>query len=138
MIKNVTVREAPYFVDTRGWLFKAVPKEFVGKSQFGEIYLSGAKPREVKGCHYHNKTTEWFCVIQGEGTLYLKDTRSGEKMTLTLNRENRLSIEIPPQIAHAILNSGTEEMILLAFADIPYDSDNPDTVHWEFDDLPTR
>jgi UDP-2-acetamido-2,6-beta-L-arabino-hexul-4-ose reductase len=135
MIDGVVVREAQYHADSRGWLLKAVPREFIGENSFGEIYLSGAKPGEVKGIHYHKETTEWFCIIMGEGTLNLEDIRTGEKMTLKMNRENKLSVEIPPYVAHAILNSGNKEMVLLAFANIPYDNDKPDTIPWNFPDL---
>ncbi len=132
MIKGVVVREAPYSTDSRGWLLKAVPKDYVRESPFGEIYLSSAIPGEIKGCHYHDDTTEWFCVIQGEGTLHLEDIESGEKMTLNMSRGNRLSVEIPPRVAHAISNERDEELILLAFADVPYDPENPDSYPWDF------
>lgn len=137
MIKGITVRKVPHSIDSRGWLLKAVPKEYVGENPFGEIYLSGANPGEIKGCHYHDDTTEWFCVIQGEGTLYLEDITTGEKMRLNMSRENRLSVEIPPRVAHAILNNGKEEMVLLAFANLPYDTQDPDTSPWKFSDYVT-
>ena len=135
MISGVVIREAPFHTDPRGWLFKAVPQEFVGENRFGEIYLSGANPGETKGSHYHKETTEWFCVVQGEGTLHLQDINTDEKMTLKLSRENRISVEIPPRVAHAVLNEGDGEMILLAFANVAYDPDSPDTVPWEFSGL---
>jgi UDP-2-acetamido-2,6-beta-L-arabino-hexul-4-ose reductase len=134
MIESVVVREIPLHTDTRGWLMKVVPGEFVGDSGFGEIYLSGAKPGETKGGHYHEETTEWFCVIQGEGMLRLEDIHTNERMALNLSRENRLSVEIPPGVAHSVLNVGDEEMILLAFANVPYDPDNPDTIPRELGD----
>jgi dTDP-4-dehydrorhamnose 3,5-epimerase len=137
MINGVIVRQVPFSSDARGWLLKAVPNEFVGDRPFGEIYLSGARPNEVKGAHYHERTVEWFCVIRGEGVLYLEEPNSGEKMALLLSRKNRLSVEIPPHVAHAILNVGEEEMILLAFADVPYDPSRPDTITWKLTDIPS-
>ncbi|OGF97696.1 MAG: hypothetical protein A2Z06_00190 [Candidatus Glassbacteria bacterium RBG_16_58_8] len=138
MIRGVIVREAPYSEDSRGWLLKALPKAFIGGSEFGEIYLSGARPGETKGIHYHDRTTEWFCVIQGEGTLYLDDIESGETMTVRMSRAGRISVEIPPRVAHAIRNEGDQEMILLAFANIPYDPGSPDTFPWKFPTLNIR
>jgi dTDP-4-dehydrorhamnose 3,5-epimerase-like enzyme len=131
-IEGVVVREMPYYEDARGWLLKAVPNDFIGEDTFGEIYLSAAAPGEVKGAHYHNDTTEWFCVIRGEGTLHMEDVLSGNDMKVTLTGGNHLSVEIPPRVAHAIVNNGNEEMILLAYADLPYDPDHPDTVPWHF------
>ncbi len=131
MIEGVIVREAPYSEDGRGWLLKAVLKEYTGQSAFGEIYLSGANPGKAKGNHYHDHTTEWFCVISGGGTLRLEDISTGEKMVLTMTRENRLSVEIPPRVAHAVHNDGEVELVLLAFADAPYDLENPDTIPWD-------
>jgi len=131
MIEGVVVREAPYSEDTRGWFLKVVPKEYVGQSEFGEVYLSGAHPGETKGSHYHDQTTEWFCVISGGGTLRLEEISTGERMVLAMTRENRLSVEIPPRVAHSIHNNGDCELILLAFADIAYSSESPDTIPWD-------
>ncbi len=131
MIKGVIVREVPLHTDPRGWLLKAVPSEFVGGHRFGEIYLSGANPGETKGCHYHEEATEWFCVIQGAGKLRLEDTRTGEKMTVRLSRDDRISVEIPPGVAHSVSNEGDGEMILLAYSNMPYDPHDPDTVPWD-------
>lgn len=133
MIERVTIRNIFYHEDPAGWLLKAVPKEFVGDRPFGEIYFSGAAPGETRGRHYHEETTEWFCVIQGTGILHLQDIETCEVMTIEMSREKRMTVEIPPGVAHAIRNSGSGEMVLLAFADVPYDSDNPDTVAWDFD-----
>jgi len=135
MIERVTIREIFYHEDPGGWLLKAVPKAFVGDRAFGEIYFSGAGPGETRGKHYHEETTEWFCVIRGTGMLYLQDVDTGEVMTVEMTREKRLTVEIPPGVAHAIRNEGNEEMILLAFADVPYDSEDPDTVAWDFDNI---
>lgn len=135
MIERVSIREVPYHEDPGGWLLKAVPKEIVGDRPFGEIYFSGARPGETRGKHYHEDTTEWFFVIQGTGILYLQDVETGEVMTVDMSRERRLSVEIPPRVAHAIRNNGNVEMILLAFADVPYDPDRPDTVAWDFHNI---
>ena len=136
MIRRVSIEEIPYHTDSRGWLLKAFPKELVGDRPFGEVYLSGAKPGETKGSHYHERTTEWFCVISGKGTLRLQDIDSGEAMAVEMSREGRRTVEIPPRVAHEILNTGETEMILLALADVPYDPDRPDTVAWGFGDIP--
>jgi len=131
MINGVTVREVPCSEDPRGWLLKAVPKEYVGRSEFGEIYVSVAHPGETRGSHYHDRTTEWFCVIRGAGTLRLEDISTGEKMPLTLTGENRLSVEIPPLVAHTIQNDGDCDLYLLAFANVAYCLENPDSTPWD-------
>lgn len=134
MISGVTVREAPYSEDPRGWFLKAVPKEYVGQSEFGEIYISAAHPGETRGNHYHDRTAEWFCVIRGAGTLRLEDISTGERMILTLTGENRLSVEIPPLVAHSIHNDGDCDLYLLAFANVAYCPESPDTTPWNLQD----
>ena len=138
MIDRVTLREVPYHENHGGWLLKAVPKDFVGDHPFGEIYFSGARPGESRGRHYHKDTTEWFCVIEGTGILYLEDIDTHEVMRIAMSREGRLAVEIPPRVAHGVLNIGKAETILLAFADVPYEPDQPDTVAWDFQDIIER
>jgi dTDP-4-dehydrorhamnose 3,5-epimerase-like enzyme len=115
--------------DSRGWLLKMLMRQHIdGDREFGEIYVTAAHPGQVKGNHYHRSATEWFCVIQGTGRLVARDVATGAQEEFLLSAEAPATVLVPPNVAHAVQNVGEGLMLLLAYADTPYDFANPDEV----------
>ncbi len=48
-----------------------------------------------------------------------------------MSAENPSTVEVPPGVAHAIQCIGGEMATILAYADQPYDSNDPDEVRME-------
>jgi dTDP-4-dehydrorhamnose 3,5-epimerase-like enzyme len=127
-VKKLTVKS-----DERGWLTEIVRQEEVKrKKTFGQIYLTVAKPGITKGKHYHTRKTEYFCVIKGNGTLYLIDNNTHEKKNILMGQKNFVMVEIPPYIWHAIKNTGREDLYLLGYIDEPMNPVDPDTFGMEY------
>lgn len=118
--------------DERGWLLKVLMRHHLPeeKREFGEIYVTAARPGEVKGNHYHRRTREWFCVVCGQGQLVTKNVATGETAEFILSVDEPHTIEVSPNVAHAVKNVGQDLMVLLAYADEPYDPDDPDEVQF--------
>src|SRR3989344_4037192 len=110
---KIDIRKLNVKKDERGWLTEVIRNEDVNNSSFGLIHITTAKPGFTKGGHFHKRKTEWFCVIRGEGLLFLKDLKSGEERNLNLGEENMSLVKIPPLIFHSIKNTGNDEMYLL-------------------------
>lgn len=129
---GVVVRRLRRLEDSRGWFLKVLMRDWLESPNrnFGEIYLTAAHPGQVKGNHYHCLTTEWFCVVQGSGCLVTRDVETGETQELPMAADDPVVVRVSPNIAHAILNVGEGVMILLAYADQPYDADDPDEVRY--------
>ena len=126
---NIRIIRLERKADPRGWLLKVLMKEQIeGSREFGEIYLSVSHPKETRGNHYHQGTTEWFTLLSGRGVLHLQDPRTGERKDLPLDAQEPQTVVVPPGVAHSIENTGAEPLYLLAYADVPYDPGNPDTV----------
>ncbi len=98
---------------------------------FGEIYISWAEPGAVKANHYHKRTWEWFCLLAGKALLALADPETGERWEVELDAERPVVVSVPPGIAHAFRNTGTDIARLLAYADRPYDPRDPDTIPYQ-------
>ncbi len=130
---RVKIKRLKLHQDERGFVAEILRREELGeKKNFGQIYLTTANPGFVKGNHYHQRKTEWFTVVKGEGKLFLEDLESGEKEEILMNEKgNFLVIEVPPQVAHAIKNTGKEVLYLLAYIDEPYNPDDPDTFPYQ-------
>lgn len=121
-IKKIDVKR-----DERGWLAEVIKTEDVGNSPFGLIHITTAKAGYTKGGHFHKRKTEWFCVIKGEGELFLKDLKSNEEKNLKLREEDMSLVKIPPFIFHSIKNVGEGDMYLLAYVSEGFDPNDPDT-----------
>ena len=126
---GVQTRPLHYRADDRGWLLKILMRHQLGENrEFGEIYVTAAHPGQIKGNHYHRFSTEWFCVIQGRARLVTRNLQTGEETEILLSAEAPATVEVVPHIAHAVQNIGQDLMLLLAYADQPYDAAKPDEV----------
>ena len=113
--------------DSRGWLIKLLMREHISTDlRFGEIYITAAHAGQVKGNHFHERAREWFSVIQGRALMATRVLTSGESAFTRLDADTPEIIEVAPGVAHAFKNDGSETMLLLAYADVPYDAQAPD------------
>lgn len=108
--------------DERGWFLKVITGKEEGLPSYtGEVYLTMGKPGQLKGGHYHPKANEWFTMIEGESVLLLEDVESKERMEIPMRFEGAKTVYVPRGIAHAFLNNGDKDFILLAYTDQLYD-----------------
>jgi UDP-2-acetamido-2,6-beta-L-arabino-hexul-4-ose reductase len=118
--------------DERGWLAEILKANFLNKKEFGQFFITTAKPGISKGNHYHTRKHEYFCVIRGQALLTLQDLDHKTKEVMKteeieLSDRELQCIEILPWTNHIIKNTGTDEMWLLAYVDEQFDPDDPDT-----------
>lgn len=133
-MKRVTIHKLDKKEDGRGWLLKMLMNgDIKGNKKFGEIYITTANPGAMKGSHYHEQCTEWFCVIKGKAKLILMDKNGSEKQEIIMGDDNMVTVEIPSNIIHAVKNIGDDKMYLIAYADNQYDCNNPDTIPYNMD-----
>ena len=128
MMDDIEVFDLFRHDDERGFLLKAVKKEYTYDRPFGEIYFVSADPGTVRANHFHKVTTEWFVVVAGTGELTLADAENpSNRRTIPMGGENRVCVKIPPGVAHAIKAVGDQNMLMMALADKPYDPNDTDT-----------
>jgi UDP-2-acetamido-2,6-beta-L-arabino-hexul-4-ose reductase len=110
-------------------LFEILRNKDLENAQFGHLLLSVAHAGQSRGGHYHKKKHEWFCVIKGSSVLQVVDIRTGEKKEISMSESNRVLVKLYPYCKHTITNVGTEDVILLAYTDLPFDPKDPDTFY---------
>lgn len=109
-------------VDERGWFFKAITgTEDNIPPHTGEVYLTMGKQGQSKGGHYHSKAVEWFTVIAGNAILKLEDIITHERLNIEMSLEKAISVFIPNNVAHVVVNNSDSDFILLAYTDQLYD-----------------
>jgi dTDP-4-dehydrorhamnose 3,5-epimerase-like enzyme len=119
--------------DERGWVMEILRSAHVRSAAFGQIYVTTARPGVSKGNHYHERKTEWFCVLKGKGRLVLEDTETGNRQEVPMEEGDFVTVRIPPGVAHGVLNVGNEMLYLLAYIDEAYDPESPDTLPYQID-----
>lgn len=132
-IDKVHIINRKIIVDERGWFFKVMTgKEEGVPSHTGEIYLTMGKPGQAKGGHYHPEAVEWFTIIEGSAILKLEDMDTHEKRQIEMSLEKAITVFIPNNVAHVVVNNSNNDFILLAYTDKLYDP--KDTIAYQIND----
>ncbi|WP_314666922.1 polysaccharide biosynthesis C-terminal domain-containing protein [Prevotella aurantiaca] len=128
-IDNVHIIQRRFIADNRGWFLKAITGTEEGiPSHTGEVYLTMGKPGQSKGGHYHPKAVEWFTIIEGSAILKLEDIKTHERKDIEMSLEKAITVFIPNNVAHVVVNNSDKDFILLAYTDRLYDPN--DTVQY--------
>lgn len=121
-IDKVHIIPRRLIADERGWFLKAITGTEEGiPSHTGEIYLTMGRPGQAKGGHYHSDAVEWFTVIEGEVILRLEDIVTHERQNIEMSLEKAITVFIPNNVAHVVVNNSEKDFILLAYTDKLYD-----------------
>jgi len=110
--------------DNRGWLF-----ELLKSPHFGQIFVSTTHSGITRGDHPHDSKIEKFCLIQGRAAIRFRHIFKGEVLTYEVDDKNIRIVDIPPGYTHHIENIGDTEMVVLFWANEPFDPDRPDTYY---------
>ena len=128
---GVTVTPLKVHADHRGLLVEVFRAPWAALASEGQVYLTTAAVGAVKGNHFHRRKTEWFCVLQGAAEICLSDPSTGASGRIPLDGRRPGVVRIPPMVAHAVRNTGTETLMLLAYISEAFDPRDPDTYPWE-------
>jgi len=126
MPKNQFSYSIPSHSDERG-RFIEIFKTF-GCGQFS---ISFSKQGITRGNHYHHTKNEKFLVIKGKALIRFRNILETEIIEYNVSDEKMEIVDIPPGYAHNIRNTGSDEMILVVWANEIFDKNNPDTYNLE-------
>ena len=120
-IDKVQIIQRRLIVDERGWFLKAITGTEEGiPLHTGEVYLTMGKTGQAKGGHYHPEAVEWFTIIEGNAVLKLEDVATHERRDIELSLEKAITVFIPNNVAHIVVNNSDKDFILLAYTDKLY------------------
>jgi UDP-2-acetamido-2,6-beta-L-arabino-hexul-4-ose reductase len=114
--------EVPKYSDPRG-----VFVEMLKTRDSGQFSYFTAHPGVTRGGHYHHSKTEKFLVIKGDACFRFRHIVSGDFYELSTSGEKPEIVETVPGWTHDITNVGTEEMIVMLWANEIFDREQPDT-----------
>lgn len=116
----------PSYGDERGMF-----AEMLKTKDSGQFSFFTAKPGVTRGGHYHHSKTEKFLVVQGEARFGFRHIISDETYEITTSGNKLKIVETVPGWSHDITNIGTEEMVVMLWANEIFDPDNPDTIAYK-------
>lgn len=120
--ERVNIIKRCLIADDRGWFLKVITgKEEGMPAHVGEVYLTMGRPGQAKGGHYHPSAVEWFTIINGDAVLKLEDVETHERLDIEMSLEKAITVFIPNNVAHVVVNNGDNDFILLAYTDKSYD-----------------
>jgi UDP-2-acetamido-2,6-beta-L-arabino-hexul-4-ose reductase len=113
----------PSYGDERGMF-----AEMLKTKDSGQFSFFTAKSGVTRGGHYHHSKTEKFLVIQGEARFGFRHVALNETHEIVTTSKELKIVETVPGWSHDITNIGTEDMIVMLWANEIFDPDNPDTI----------
>ena len=102
--------------------------EMLKTQDSGQFSYFTAHPGVTRGGHYHHTKTEKFLVLKGEALFRFRHILSGEVFEMHTNGTSAQVVETIPGWAHDITNVGSDEMIVMLWANEIFDRARPDTV----------
>ncbi|ODV40660.1 capsular biosynthesis protein [Cupriavidus sp. UYMMa02A] len=115
--------EIPAYTDPRGAF-----AEVLKTPDCGQFSFFTAKPGVTRGGHYHHTKTEKFLVLKGEARFGFRHILSNEVHEVNTSGEHPVIVETVPGWAHDITNVGTEDLVVMLWANESFDRARPDTI----------
>lgn len=94
----------------------------------GQFSFFTAHPGVTRGGHYHHTKTEKFLVIKGHARFGFRHMLTNEVHHIETRGEQPQIVETVPGWTHDITNIGTDEMVVLLWANEIFDRASPDTI----------
>jgi UDP-2-acetamido-2,6-beta-L-arabino-hexul-4-ose reductase len=102
--------------------------EVLKTSDCGQFAYFTAGPGVTRGGHYHHTKSEKFLVVRGKARFRFRDLLTNETYEILVDDMVPQVVETVPGWAHDITNIGSEEMIVMLWANEVFDPNRPDTI----------
>jgi UDP-2-acetamido-2,6-beta-L-arabino-hexul-4-ose reductase len=116
----------PQHEDHRGRFVEMLKTKDSGQFSFFTAY-----PGVTRGGHYHHSKNEKFLVIKGQARFGFRHITTQETYELVTDGAKPEVVETVPGWAHDITNIGSNEMIVVIWANEIFDRQHPDTISHE-------
>jgi len=113
----------PLYSDERGMF-----AEMLKTKDSGQFSFFTAGSGVTRGGHYHHSKTEKFLVVQGKAKFGFRHLITNETYEIIATSKELKIVETVPGWSHDITNIGTEEIIVMLWANEIFDPNNPDTI----------
>ena len=102
--------------------------EMLKTADSGQFSFFTAHPGITRGGHYHHTKTEKFLVIKGTARFGFRHVVTNETYEVLTSGDVSTVVETVPGWTHDITNAGTDEMVVMLWANEIFDREKPDTI----------
>jgi UDP-2-acetamido-2,6-beta-L-arabino-hexul-4-ose reductase len=102
--------------------------EMLKTPEAGQFSYFTAHPGVTRGGHYHHTKTEKFLVIKGRARFGFRNMLTNDVHYIETNGEQPQIVDTVPGWTHDITNIGSEELVVMLWANEIFDRGNPDTI----------
>lgn len=125
-VSYLPIEQFAYLVPQHGDA-RGVFVEMLKTQDSGQFSFFTAHPGITRGGHYHHTKTEKFLVIKGDALFKFRHMQTGERHQLVTSGERSQIVETVPGWTHDITNIGSDEMVVMLWANEIFDRSRPDT-----------
>lgn len=118
---RVHIERLEQHTDPRGSVFEPMGAAELAAQKNVHVVLT--EPGAVRGNHLHRRSTETLVV---RGPARLRYRAGGTARDVDVEAGDVVSFTFPPGVPHALVNTGTEPQLLVAFRDTEHDPADPD------------
>ncbi|MBY8874835.1 NAD-dependent epimerase/dehydratase family protein [Micromonospora sp. PLK6-60] len=93
----------------------------------GQTFCSTTRPGSTRGEHFHLAKVERFVVLRGTAEISLRRVGDGTVVRFPVSGAEPVLVDMPTMWAHKIVNTGTDELVTLFWANELFDPARPDT-----------
>lgn len=108
--------------------YRGVFVEMLRTPDAGQFSFFTTHPGITRGGHYHHTKTEKFLVIKGHARFGFRHMLTNEVHHLETRGDQPQIVETVPGWTHDITNIGSDEMVVMLWANEIFDRANPDTI----------
>ena len=101
--------------------------EMLKTQDSGQFSYFTAHPGITRGGHYHHTKTEKFLVVKGVALFRFRHLLSDELVEFKVDGEKPQVVDTIPGWSHDVTNIGSEELVVMLWANENFDRENPDT-----------
>lgn len=137
-IDGVVLKPLTVHADERGSLMEILRSDDEVFEKFGQCYISLNYPGVIRAWHWHERQTDYFCVVKGMAKVVLYDDRPdsptrGVLQEFFLGERNNVLLRIPAGVLHGYKTIGVEPSLLLNFPTEVYRREAPDEYRLPYD-----
>jgi UDP-2-acetamido-2,6-beta-L-arabino-hexul-4-ose reductase len=123
MSERTTIEPMTFPTDARGLVIEPIGADAIAYQK--NVHLVVTQPGAVRGNHYHLLGTEITVILGPALVRYLEDDQVRD---LEIPDGKAYRLTIPPNVPHAMKNTGNVPQIIIAFNTVVHDPANPDVV----------
>lgn len=105
--------------------------EMLKSEERGQVSVNISKPGITKGNHWHTTKNEKFIVVSGKARISFRKIGTEEVITYDVSGDKIEAVDIPPGYTHSITNTGAKDLVIVMWANEPFDPNTPDTYYEE-------